>query len=85
MMTEYTHFINLYRDIIMKKLTTLFTTTMIALALMMAAPSAMAGKKVPDADSSAGYTANYWCAVSGNIGFKNHGQCVKQWIIWLKG
>ena len=34
----------MYEEIIMKKVTTLFTTTMIALALMMAAPLAMAGK-----------------------------------------
>jgi hypothetical protein len=65
----------------MKKLTTLFTTTMIALAFMMAAPSAMAKQPVPEwGDAN---FAQYACSfyTYPNAFWKNHGQCVKAFNI----
>jgi len=68
----------------MKKLTTLFTTTMIALALMMAAPAAMAGKDkgVPADDQTAVQACVSFAATNPGLFdflFKNHGQCMAFW------
>ena len=71
----------MYEEIIMKKLSTLFTTTMIALALMMAAPSAMADKDklLPGNGKDAVALCAAWAAASPatfDLFFKNQGQCV---------
>ena len=58
----------------MKKLTTLFTTTMIALALMMAVPSAMAGEKAGE-EGDNNYASAY-CKANYDW-FMTHGACVK--------
>jgi hypothetical protein len=68
----------------MKKLTTLFTTTMIALALMMAAPTAMAGEK----GNGYGAFASAFCKANDNtilgVEYKNHGACVSAGVALLK-
>ena len=65
----------------MKKLTTLLTTTMIALALMMTVPSAMAGNEKAN---SYGARALEICIAGDNFTFKNQGQCVAFGIKMLK-
>ena len=66
----------------MKKITKVFTTTMITFALMAAAPSAMASHS-----NNYGEMAQYYCKATNNHfgAFKNRGQCVAAVVVFLKG
>jgi len=83
------------RRYLMKKLTTLFTTTFITLALLMTSPSVMADPPIGAINWNNGPTAlclffkrvgdKYGFDLLGKFGFKNMGQCVKFGKSVLKG
>ena len=69
----------------MKKITKVFTTTIITFALMAAAPAAMASHD----SNSYGEIAQYVCKTTNNLAdlgfdFKNQGECVAAVVAFLK-